>query len=155
MRLSYYFLPLLKETPKEAQIASHRLMLRAGMIQQSSAGIYSWLPLGKKVLDRIAQIVREAEQMRRKREAEESGKLEDGEGAAANKLGQGMLGRKLALVRKVHQLVVDEFNAARLKMTAESTPHRQRARTLTTRSSLTAPRTSAQWPTRRTRPRRS
>ncbi|MEC7485193.1 MAG: proline--tRNA ligase [Pseudomonadota bacterium] len=59
MRLSHYFLPLLKETPKEAQIASHRLMLRAGMIQQSSAGIYSWLPLGKKVLDRIAQIVRE------------------------------------------------------------------------------------------------
>ena len=48
MRLSQYFLPLLKETPKEAQIASHRLMLRAGMIQQSSAGIYSWLPLGKK-----------------------------------------------------------------------------------------------------------
>ncbi len=59
MRLSQYFLPVLKETPKEAQIASHRLMLRAGMIQQSSAGIYSWLPLGKKVLDRIAQIVRE------------------------------------------------------------------------------------------------
>jgi prolyl-tRNA synthetase len=59
MRLSHYFLPLLKETPKEAQIASHRLMLRAGMIQQSSAGIYSWLPLGKKVLDKIAQIVRE------------------------------------------------------------------------------------------------
>ena len=59
MRLSHYFLPLLKETPKEAQIASHRLMLRAGMIQQSSAGIYSWLPLGKRVLDRIAQIVRE------------------------------------------------------------------------------------------------
>ena len=59
MRLSQYFLPLLKETPKEAQIASHRLMLRAGMIQQSSAGIYSWLPLGKRVLDKIAQIVRE------------------------------------------------------------------------------------------------
>ena len=59
MRLSQYFLPLLKETPKEAQIASHRLMLRAGMIQQSSAGIYSWLPLGKKVLDNIAQLVRE------------------------------------------------------------------------------------------------
>ena len=59
MRLSHYFLPLLKETPKEAQIASHRLMLRAGMIQQSSAGIYSWLPLGKRVLDKIAQIVRE------------------------------------------------------------------------------------------------
>ncbi len=59
MRLSQYFLPVLKETPKEAQIASHRLMLRAGMIQQSSAGIYSWLPLGKKVLDKIADIVRE------------------------------------------------------------------------------------------------
>jgi prolyl-tRNA synthetase len=59
MRLSQYFLPVLKETPKEAQIASHRLMLRAGMIQQSSAGIYSWLPLGKRVLDKIATIVRE------------------------------------------------------------------------------------------------
>ena len=59
MRLSQYFLPVLKETPKEAQIASHRLMLRAGMIQQSSAGIYSWLPLGKKVLDKIADIVRQ------------------------------------------------------------------------------------------------
>jgi prolyl-tRNA synthetase len=59
MRLSQYFLPLLKETPKEAQIASHRLMLRAGMVQQSSAGIYSWLPLGKRVLDKIENIVRE------------------------------------------------------------------------------------------------
>ena len=59
MRLSQYFLPVLKETPKEAQIASHRLMLRAGMIQQSSAGIYSWLPLGKRVLDKITTIVRE------------------------------------------------------------------------------------------------
>lgn len=59
MRLSQYFLPVLKETPKEAQIASHRLMLRAGMIQQSSAGIYSWLPLGKRVLDKVATIVRE------------------------------------------------------------------------------------------------
>ena len=59
MRLSQYFLPLLKETPKEAQIISHRLMLRAGMIQQSSAGIYSWLPLGLKVLSKIEQIVRE------------------------------------------------------------------------------------------------
>ena len=46
MRLSRFFLPTLKEDPKEAQIVSHRLMLRAGMIQQSSAGIYSWLPLG-------------------------------------------------------------------------------------------------------------
>src|SRR6056300_280580 len=59
MRLSQYFLPVLKETPKEAQIASHRLMLRAGMIQQSSAGIYSWLPLGLKVMRKIEQIVRE------------------------------------------------------------------------------------------------
>ena len=59
MRLSNYFLPVLKENPKEAQIVSHRLMLRAGMIQQSSAGIYSWLPLGLKVLEKIEQIVRE------------------------------------------------------------------------------------------------
>ncbi|MGB0162507.1 MAG: proline--tRNA ligase [Candidatus Puniceispirillaceae bacterium] len=59
MRLTQYFLPMLKENPKEAQIVSHRLMLRAGMIQQSSAGIYSWLPLGLKVLDKIEQIVRE------------------------------------------------------------------------------------------------
>ena len=59
MRLSQYFLPTLKEIPSEAQIASHRLMLRAGMIRQSSAGIYSWLPLGFKVLRNIEQIVRE------------------------------------------------------------------------------------------------
>ena len=59
MRLSNYFPPVLKENPKEAQIVSHRLMLRAGMIQQSSAGIYSWLPLGLKVLSKIEQIVRE------------------------------------------------------------------------------------------------
>ena len=59
MRLSRYFLPILKETPKEAEIVSHRLMLRAGMIRQQSAGIYSWLPLGLRVLDRIADIVRE------------------------------------------------------------------------------------------------
>ncbi len=59
MRLSQYFLPILKENPKEAEIVSHRLMLRAGMIRQQSAGIYSWLPLGKKVLDRICDIVRE------------------------------------------------------------------------------------------------
>ncbi|MDA9667940.1 proline--tRNA ligase, partial [Alphaproteobacteria bacterium] len=59
MRLSQYFLPVLRENPKEAQIASHRLMLRAGMVQQSSAGIYSWLPLGLKVLEKIEQIVRE------------------------------------------------------------------------------------------------
>lgn len=59
MRLSRYFLPLLKETPAEASIASHRFMLRAGMIKQNSAGIYSWLPLGFRVLKKIEQIVRE------------------------------------------------------------------------------------------------
>lgn len=59
MRLSRYFLPILKETPKEAEIVSHRLMLRAGMIRQQSAGIYSWLPLGHRVLTKIGQIVRE------------------------------------------------------------------------------------------------
>src|SRR5437879_3625724 len=59
MRLSEYFLPLLRENPSEAQIVSHRLMLRAGMIRQSSAGIYSWLPLGLRVLKRVEQIVRE------------------------------------------------------------------------------------------------
>ncbi|MEM1065838.1 MAG: proline--tRNA ligase [Pseudomonadota bacterium] len=63
MRLSRYFLPVLKETPAEAQIVSHRLMLRAGMIKQASAGIYSWLPLGYKVLRNIEQIVHE-EQVR-------------------------------------------------------------------------------------------
>ena len=59
MRLSRYFLPLLKETPSDATIASHRYMLRAGMIRQNSAGIYTWLPLGHKVLKKIEQIVRE------------------------------------------------------------------------------------------------
>jgi prolyl-tRNA synthetase len=59
MRLSRYFLPILRETPKEAEIASHRLMLRAGMIRQEAAGIYAFLPLGKRVLDKVCQIVRE------------------------------------------------------------------------------------------------
>ena len=59
MRLTAFFMPTLRETPAEAQIASHRLMLRAGMIRQASAGIYSWLPLGFRVLKRIEQIVRE------------------------------------------------------------------------------------------------
>ena len=63
MRLSRYFLPVLKENPSEAQIVSHRYMLRAGMIKQQAAGIYSWLPLGFKVLKRIEQIVHE-EQIR-------------------------------------------------------------------------------------------
>ena len=59
MRLSRYFLPVLKENPAEAQIVSHRLMLRSGMIKQSAAGIYSWLPLGLKVLEKIEDIVHE------------------------------------------------------------------------------------------------
>lgn len=59
MRLSRFLLPVLKETPSEAQIVSHRLMLRAGMIRQEAAGIYAWLPLGFRVLKKIEQIVRE------------------------------------------------------------------------------------------------
>jgi prolyl-tRNA synthetase len=59
MRLSRYFLPVLKQTPAEAQIASHRLMLRAGMLRQEAAGIYAWLPLGYRVLKKVEQIVRE------------------------------------------------------------------------------------------------
>src|SRR6202023_2329626 len=59
MRLSRFLLPILKENPKEAEIVSHRLMLRAGMIRQEAAGIYAWLPLGLRVLKKIEQIVRE------------------------------------------------------------------------------------------------
>ena len=59
MRLSRYFLPILRETPKEAEIISHRLMLRAGLIRQEAAGIYAWLPLGLRVLKKIEQVVRE------------------------------------------------------------------------------------------------
>ncbi len=59
MRLTRFFLPVLRETPKEAEIVSHQLMLRAAMVKQASAGIYSWLPLGYKVLKKIEQIVRE------------------------------------------------------------------------------------------------
>src|SRR3546814_6768895 len=59
MRISSYFLPVLKEIPSAAQIVSHRLMLRAGMVRQSAAGIYSWLPLGFRVLKNIERIVRE------------------------------------------------------------------------------------------------
>jgi len=59
MRFSRYFLPLLRETPKEAEIVSHRLMLRAGMLRQEAAGIYAWLPLGLRVLKKIEAIVRE------------------------------------------------------------------------------------------------
>src|SRR4030095_3114098 len=59
MRSSQFFLPTLRENPAEAEIVSQRLMLRAGMIRQASAGIYSWLPLGFKVLKKCERIVRE------------------------------------------------------------------------------------------------
>jgi prolyl-tRNA synthetase len=59
MRLSRYFLPILRETPKEADIVSHRLMLRAGMMRQEAAGIYAFLPLGLRVLNKVCNIVRE------------------------------------------------------------------------------------------------
>lgn len=62
MRLSNYFLPTLKETPAEAQIASHRLMLRAGMINQTAAGIYTWLPLGLRVMEKIEKIICEEQE---------------------------------------------------------------------------------------------
>ena len=62
MRMTRYFLPVLRENPAEAQIVSHRLMLRAGMIKQNAAGIYSWLPLGFKVLRKIENIVHEEQQ---------------------------------------------------------------------------------------------
>lgn len=59
MRLSRYFLPVTKETPADAEIISHKLMLRAGLVRQTSSGIYAWLPLGRRVLRKIEQIVRE------------------------------------------------------------------------------------------------
>jgi len=59
MRLSRFFLPILRDTPKEAEIVSHRLMLRAGMVRQEAAGIYAFLPLGTRVLHKVVQIVRE------------------------------------------------------------------------------------------------
>src|ERR1700709_2422608 len=59
MRLTHYFLPVAREAPADAQIVSHKLMLRAGPIRQTAAGIYAWLPLGHRVLKKIEQIVRE------------------------------------------------------------------------------------------------
>ncbi len=59
MRLSRYFLPILKENPREAEIVSHRLMLRAGMLRQQGQGSFSWLPMGKRVLDKVCKIIRE------------------------------------------------------------------------------------------------
>jgi prolyl-tRNA synthetase len=59
MRLSRYFLPVTKETPADAQIVSHKLMLRAGLVRQTASGLYAWLPLGFRVLKKIEQVVRE------------------------------------------------------------------------------------------------
>ena len=59
MRLNKAYLPVLKESPADAQIVSHKLMLRAGLVRQTAAGIYAWLPLGFRVLKKIEQIVRE------------------------------------------------------------------------------------------------
>ncbi|MEO9168623.1 MAG: proline--tRNA ligase, partial [Aestuariivirga sp.] len=59
MRLSKYFMPILRDDPKEAEIISHKLMLRAGLVRQEAAGSYSWLPMGFRVLKKIEQIVRE------------------------------------------------------------------------------------------------
>ena len=62
MRLSRYFLPILRETPADARTVAHRLMLRAGMIRQAASGLYSWLPLGYRVLRRIEEIVHDEQQ---------------------------------------------------------------------------------------------
>ena len=59
LRLSRCFLPVMKESPSDAQIVSHKLMLRAGLVRQTAAGIYAWLPIGFRVLKKIEQIVRE------------------------------------------------------------------------------------------------
>ena len=59
MKISEFFIPTLKDLPSDAKIKSHQLMLRTGMIKQSSTGIYSWLPLGFKIMKKIEQIVRE------------------------------------------------------------------------------------------------
>ena len=62
MKYSNYFLPTLKDPPSDAEVVSHKLMIRAGLIKQSSAGIYSWLPLGFKILKKIEEIVREEQE---------------------------------------------------------------------------------------------
>ena len=120
MRLSRYFLPVLKENPAEAQIVSHRLMLRAGMIKQAASGIYSWLPLGFKVLRKIENIVHEEQvkaghipiQMPILQSADlwrESGRYDD--------YGQEMLrmqdrhGRDLLYTPTAEEMVTDIFRA--------------------------------------------
>ena len=59
MKLSQFLLPVLKENPSDAELVSHRLMLRAGMIRQVTSGVYTWLPLGWRVLQKVVAIVRE------------------------------------------------------------------------------------------------
>ena len=89
MRLSRYFLPVLKETPKEAEIVSHKLMLRAGMIKQQAAGSYSWLPLGFKVLQKVVRIIEE--------EQDRAGRRRAADADAA-------IGRSLARIRPLRRL---------------------------------------------------
>ncbi len=120
MRLSRYFLPVLKENPADAQIVSHRLMLRAGMIKQAASGIYSWLPMGFKVLRKIENIVHEEQaraghipiQMPILQSADlwrESGRYDD--------YGQEMLrmqdrhGRDLLFTPTAEEMVTDIFRA--------------------------------------------
>ena len=59
MRVSRFFIPTLKEAPAEAELVSHQLMLRAGLIRRLGSGLYSWLPLGLRVLRRVEQVIRE------------------------------------------------------------------------------------------------
>jgi prolyl-tRNA synthetase len=120
MRLSRYFLPVLKETPAEAQIASHRLMLRAGMIKQAASGIYSWLPLGFKVLRKIENIVHE-EQARAGHNAIQMPVLQSAdlwrESGRYDDYGEEMLrmtdrhGRDLLYTPTAEELVTDIFRA--------------------------------------------
>ena len=118
MRLSRYFLPVLKENPSEAQIVSHRLMLRAGMIKQAAAGIYSWLPLGFKVLRKLENIVHE-EQARAGHIAIQMPILQSAdlwrESGRYNDYGQEMLrmqdrhGRDMLYTPTAEELVTDIF----------------------------------------------
>ena len=101
MRLSRYFLPILRETPKEAEIVSHRLMLRAGMMRQEAAGIYAFLPLGLRVLRKIERIVRE--------EQDRSGAIEPLE-SAAREVAAFRHAALLALQGMDHELSTDALH---------------------------------------------
>ena len=89
MRWSRAFLPVLKESPADAQIVSHKLMLRAGLVRQTAAGIYAWLPLGFRVLKKIEQIVREEQ---------------DRAGAHGNADADAAVGRPVARERPLRRL---------------------------------------------------